>query len=98
MTGRRRLRVSRSIQEGLDVPVAVVPANQVEAWLFKVQTTNFEPSANETPQPEPGSHFLGPQHRLRAKPRIVINNEVLEVETRLWKNSQLHPLYFHAPP
>src|SRR5712692_6944753 len=81
-SGRSRGNLRVALEQARQVPAAFVVAYQVDAGLGCAQGGNLESPAEQGTEPDRGGNVLRADHRLRAKCRIVVDDESLKIKAR----------------
>src|SRR5580698_371649 len=69
--------------------------HQIEAGFGEAESGDLQPTSQKRTHAQQGGDFLGAQHRFCPEGGIVMNNEVLQLEPRLRKETQTYRRYFH---
>ena len=95
MAGRCNRRMGCSLEQRLDVPVSIIAAHEIEAGFLQAEAPDFETTTQQRTQAQSRSDFLGAQHGLRAKTRVVVDYEVHQVKAGLGQNPNFHPIHIY---
>src|ERR1700692_1081169 len=82
LCGRSCGNLRVTLEQARQVPSALVVAHQVDARIGCAQGGDLEPPAEQGTKPDRGGNVLRADHRLRAKCRIVVDDESLKIEAR----------------
>jgi hypothetical protein len=77
------------------MPLAV--AHHIQAWLSEAKARNLQASAKERRYSQGGGDFIGAQNRFRTESSIIVNDEILQVETGLGQQPQTSGRNFNSP-
>src|SRR5208283_5022254 len=95
LSGRSRGNLRVALEQARQIPAALIITHQVDAGLGCAEGGNLKPPAEQGTKSDGGRNFLGADHRLRAKCRIVVDGESLQTKARTRQKMNPYVVEYH---